>query len=126
MGMDFGSGSFTARVRGEPGFQTPSIDSPEADLASFLAELAPSEFFVDLDAASAYRPLADWLDSDHEFHAVGAVWLPENHVDTHHLTQSFDGMVFVETGTPTSLRLGGPQASGDGEEDDSEDTATAG
>lgn len=64
-----------------------------------LAAAGIPEFFLDLRRLPSNTPLARWLAQPHEFHQVGVLW--DDRLVPLAPAALYDGLVFVETSTPT-------------------------
>jgi len=102
LGFDFGTGTFSARVRGDPDERTPTIEEPIAEGSALLNEVDHDQYFVDFAAASEHEAVAEWIDQEQKLHASGFLFLPNNPADDYHLEDSFDGLVSIRTSTPTT------------------------
>lgn len=110
--FEFGYGSFLAMRESESGGggydkQKCTLDNSIPNtLASTLNTLDRSPAYIDVHRAKNDPDIGDWLTQKHKFHQIGAVYepdKPEENVETYMLTESFDGLCFVEETTETNL-----------------------
>lgn len=110
--FEFGSGHFLAECesgREGRGYEkrTCSLeDSIPNTLAPTFKTLDRSPAYLDLRRAKEDPVVGDWLTQEHDIHSIGAVFEPDppdENVETYVLTESFDGLCFVDETSATNL-----------------------
>lgn len=110
--FEFGKGDFLAR--GKSDTEGGEYKKRKCTLSNSLANTISTRFdsighsplFLDFRGIKDDSVVGHWLNQDHQLHSIGTIYdpdKPERNVETYMLTDSFDGICYVDETRPTKL-----------------------
>jgi len=108
LGFEFGRGSFRScsepEAEGEEEVEVGefTIEEPfDGGLADTLSELGRESFLLDFESANSDTRLAEWVEGDHSFHAIGSTYYRDDEKNRRRyvLPDELDGLWYVDETT---------------------------